>query len=185
MTDPVDQIRQAYARRNEGGLDARYSIWDREALFQRHSLERDLLSMLDRSGFRPLDDVDILDVRVANGAALPFEDDCFDLALAFTMFSSIPDGSLRSEVAAEMVRVLRPGGAVLWYDFWTNPVNDDVTALGLPEIERLFGRAPVDARRVTLAPPISRRLARFSVLACELVAAIPVLRSHWLALVRV
>jgi ubiquinone/menaquinone biosynthesis C-methylase UbiE len=125
-----------------------------------------------------------LDLRVANAAELPFEDDVFDLALAFTMFSSITDAALRTEVAAEMLRVLRPGGAVLWYDFWINPINSDVAGLRLAEIRRLFGREPAEARRVTLAPPISRRLAPRSFVACELVQLIPLLRTHWLALIR-
>src|SRR6188508_3498811 len=70
MTDPVDQIKEAYARRNERGLDTRYSIWDREALFQGQSLERALLPMLDRNGFRPLGEVDILDVGCGTGSVL-------------------------------------------------------------------------------------------------------------------
>jgi ubiquinone/menaquinone biosynthesis C-methylase UbiE len=125
-----------------------------------------------------------MDIRVANAATLPFDDRTFDLALTFTMFSSIPDAALRLDVATEIRRVLRPRGAVLWYDFWTNPVNADVKALRLREIERLFGRKAAEARRVTLAPPISRRVAPHSLLACELLTAIPFLRTHWLAIVR-
>ncbi len=100
------------------------------------------------------------------------------------VFSSIPDSGLRRQRRREVVRVLRPGGALLWYDFWVNPVNRAVVALGTDEMRRLFGRGPADRRRVTLAPPISRRLARHSLLACELLAKIPPLRTHWLALIR-
>jgi ubiquinone/menaquinone biosynthesis C-methylase UbiE len=105
--------------------------------------------------------------------------------LAFTLFSSITDAEKRKAVAAEIVRVLRPGGGLLWYDFWTNPVNHDVEALGLGEVRRLFGREPVEAQRVTLAPPVARLLARHSRLLCELLAKLPLLRTHWLAFVRV
>jgi ubiquinone/menaquinone biosynthesis C-methylase UbiE len=227
VSDPVDRIKRVYARRSELGLDARYSLWDRAILFRAQELERAVLAVLARHGFRPLEDVRVidagcgtggllrdfveygakpenlvgvdvvaervsearrlaphLDFRVANAAELPFDDSSFDLALAFTMFSSITNATLRDDVAAEILRVLRPGGAVLWYDFWTNPVNPDVEALGLPEVRRLFGREPVEARRVTLAPPITRLLAPHSLLACELLAKIPLLRTHWLALVR-
>jgi SAM-dependent methyltransferase len=227
MSDPVDRIKQAYARRAGLPSDDRYSIWDREALFRAQSLERSILGVLDRHELRPLGDLKILDVgcgtghllrdfvryggspnnlvgvdllaervaeaerlapemefRVANAAELPFPDGDFDLALAFTMFSSITDAALRAAVAADMLRVLRPGGSVLWYDFWINPVNADVEGLRLAELKRLFGREPAEARRVTLAPPISRRLAPRSYLACELVQLIPFLRTHWLALLR-
>lgn len=126
-----------------------------------------------------------LDYRVADAAALPFPDDSFDLALAFTLFSWINDPALRKRVADEIVRVVRPGGGVLWYDFWINPRNRDVTALGLDEVRRLFAREPAEAHRVTLAPPIARVLASRWWLACQLLAKVPLLRTHWLALVRV
>jgi ubiquinone/menaquinone biosynthesis C-methylase UbiE len=126
-----------------------------------------------------------LDYRVADAAALPFEDQSFDLALAFTLFTSITSAAMRERVAAEIRRVLRPGGGVLWYDFWINPVNPDVNALGLDEVRRLFGGEPVEARRVSLAPPLARLLASRSWLACQLLAQVPLLRTHWLALARV
>lgn len=125
-----------------------------------------------------------LDYRVADAAALPFDDDAFDLALAFTLFSSVTSPPARARIAGEMLRVVRSGGAVLWYDFWVNP-NPSVEALGLAEVRRLFGREPAEASRVTLAPPIARRLASRSWLGCELLAKLPPLRTHWLALVRV
>jgi SAM-dependent methyltransferase len=126
-----------------------------------------------------------LDYRVADAAALPFQDDSFDLALAFTLFTSIKDPVIREEVAAEMLRVVRPGGGILWYDFWINPTNPNVEPLGLDEVRRLFGREPVEARRVTLAPPLARLLASRSWLACQLLSKLPLLRTHWLALLRV
>jgi SAM-dependent methyltransferase len=126
-----------------------------------------------------------LDYRVADAAALPFGNDAFDLALAFTLFSSITDPTTRTRIAAEILRVVRPGGGILWYDFWINPTNPNVEALGLREVGRLFGREPVEARRVTLAPPVARLLAPRSWLACQLLATLPLLRTHWLALVKV
>jgi ubiquinone/menaquinone biosynthesis C-methylase UbiE len=47
---------------------------------------------------------------------LPFEDDSFDLVMQTVVFSSIPDGGLRQELGAEMNRVTKPGGRVLWVD---------------------------------------------------------------------
>jgi SAM-dependent methyltransferase len=125
-----------------------------------------------------------VDLRTADAAGLPASDGSFDLVLAFTVFTSIADANKRAAVASEVQRVLRPGGALLWYDFRVNPLNPDTQALGLAEIERLFGCEPVDSRRVTLAPPIVRALAPRSWIACELLARLPFLRTHWLALVR-
>jgi SAM-dependent methyltransferase len=123
-----------------------------------------------------------IDYRVGSGAELPFEDGSFDLALCFTVFSSITDPATRARVAGEMRRVLRSGGAVVWYDFWINPVNPDTRAVTLREASRLFACEPVAARRVSLAPPLARAVAPRSQLACELLARLPLLRTSWIAL---
>lgn len=125
-----------------------------------------------------------VDFRVADAVDLPFADGEFDLAMAFMPFSSMPDDATRRQAAAEIMRVLRRDGALVWYDFRVNPRNPDVTALGIADVRGLFPDCTIDARRVTLAPPIARRLAPISWLACELLGQIPLLRTHWLALIR-
>ena len=125
-----------------------------------------------------------IDFCVGDATELPFEDRSFDLVTTFTTFSSMRVDETRKAAAAEIRRVLRPGGAVLWYDFWVNPRNPEVQALGMKDIEGLFPGAEIDAKRVTLAPPIARRVAGVSWLACSLLDAIPFLRTHWLALIR-
>jgi SAM-dependent methyltransferase len=52
----------------------------------------------------------------ANAAELPFPHASFDLVTHFTCLSSVLDPALRSAIAAEMWRVLAPGGAVVSYD---------------------------------------------------------------------
>jgi ubiquinone/menaquinone biosynthesis C-methylase UbiE len=227
MAGALNEIRRAFSPGLENGLDARYTLWDRGALFRFQERERAILSLLDRHGFRPLESLKFLDVgcgaggmlrdllkygaragnlvgvdldheqiarardlaphldyRVVDASDLPLEDGSVDLALAFSLFSSITDPTRRKPVALEIARVLRPGGALLWYDFWINPMNRDVEALGLDEVRRLFGREPIEARRITLAPPLARLLAPRSWLACELLGRIPLFCTHWLALVR-
>lgn len=122
-----------------------------------------------------------LNLRVGDGADLPFGDSTFDIVLGFTLFSSIKDPTMRTQVAREMARVLRPGGGILWYDFWFNPTNPDTEALRLRDIRDLFPGARVDAELITLAPPIVRTLIPRSRLACELLEKVPPLRTHWLA----
>ena len=125
-----------------------------------------------------------LNFEAADATRLPYPDASFDLVLAFTLFSSIADAAARAEVASQMTRVLRPGGAVLSYDFWINPVNREVVPISRGELRRLFPGARIEARRVTLAPPLTRALARRAWLACDVLGAVPFLRTHWLALVR-
>jgi SAM-dependent methyltransferase len=125
-----------------------------------------------------------IDFRVANAVDIPFEDGAFDMALCFTVFSSITDPGTRRQVAREMLRVLRPGGIVVWYDFWVNPVNPETRGVRLREVAELFGGPPVAARRVTLAAPIARLLAPRTWLASELLSRLPLLRTSWIALLR-
>lgn len=54
-----------------------------------------------------------IEFRSADGAVLPFPDGSFDLVLAATVFSHIPNGL---EVLAEMTRVTRSGGTVAVFD---------------------------------------------------------------------
>jgi ubiquinone/menaquinone biosynthesis C-methylase UbiE len=63
-----------------------------------------------------------LDVRLGSAEALPWQDESFDLVSQLTVFTSILDVAMKRRVATEMSRVLRSGGAVLWYDFaYNNP----------------------------------------------------------------
>ena len=78
---------------------------------------------------------------------------------------------------------LKPGGAVLWYDFtFDNPRNPDVRGVPLARVRALFPAAlSVEARRVTLAPPIARRVARLHPSLYTLFNTVPALRTHVLA----
>lgn len=104
-------------------------------------------------------------------------DDQFDVAFQSMVFSSILDEKFQEELAREMWRVIRPGGIVLWYDFtFDNPRNADVRGVRLSRVRRLFPAARrVVVHRVTLAPPIGRRVSRFYGLANVLLFA---LRTH-------
>ena len=56
-----------------------------------------------------------------------------------------------------MMRVVRPGGLILWYDYHVNnPFNPDVRAVTARELSALFQDCDIERRRVTLAPPLAR-----------------------------
>ena len=56
-----------------------------------------------------------------------------------TVFTSIMDPDLRRHVAAEMMRVFKPNGFILWYDYHVNnPCNQDVPGVKRREIYQLF-----------------------------------------------
>lgn len=120
-------------------------------------------------------------VRLLPGdaSALTIPDESFDIVYQATVFSSILDDQLQAQVAAAMWRWLRPGGAVLWYDFtYDNPANRDVRGVTLRRLHELFPAAHIDARRVTLAPPIARAVCRLHPALYPLFNALPLLRTH-------
>src|SRR5262249_42960136 len=57
------------------------------------------------------------DLREGDASALPWPDESFDLVSQFVVFTSILDPALKQAVASEMLRVLKPGGHILWFDF--------------------------------------------------------------------
>ncbi len=103
----------------------------------------------------------------------------FDVVFASTVFSSILNQDLAREVAAKMWSLLKPGGVILWYDLRVdNPNNREVRGIPLAEIRSLFPESrAVRARKITLAPPIGRRVGRLYNF-----VNFPFLRSHLLAL---
>jgi len=103
-----------------------------------------------------------------------------DLVLQSTVFSSILDDALQQSLADAMWRWLKPGGAVLWYDFTVNnPRNPDVRGVPLQRVLQLFPQGRFTARRVTLAPPLARALPG----AYGLLNLVPWLRTHRLVMI--
>lgn len=123
-----------------------------------------------------------LDVRQADAAALPFEAASFDLVFQHTVFSSILDNATRRSVAAEINRVLRPGGLMVSYDFRVARDRRNTRPLRAAELSTLFPGYAADVRRVTLVPPLARALAGRSWILCELLQTIPLLRTHELVI---
>lgn len=105
-----------------------------------------------------------------------------DIVLQSTVFTSLLDMKFQQCLADAMWRWVRPGGAVLWYDFvFNNPRNADVRGVPLRRLRELFPQARIHAQRVTLAPPLARRVVRVHPSFYTLFNAIPLLRSHLLA----
>jgi SAM-dependent methyltransferase len=120
-----------------------------------------------------------------SAAALGLPDGSFDLVLQSTVFSSILDLGMRRQVAGEMLRVLKSDGLVVWYDYHVNnPWNRDVRGVRRSEIRDLFPGSVLDLRPITVAPPLVRRLAPYSFLACHLLRRIPWLCTHYLGVIR-
>jgi SAM-dependent methyltransferase len=125
-----------------------------------------------------------LDFVCGDGGRLPFPIAAFDLIFQFTVFTSILDDRLRRRMAGEILRVLRPQGWILWYDYWLNPNNPQTRGIGKKEMFALFEGCTFDLRSITLAPPLVRFWAPKSWAFCSLLSQIPFLKTHYLALIQ-
>jgi SAM-dependent methyltransferase len=124
------------------------------------------------------------EVVLMAGDARGLELEPFDVVLQSTVLSSILDDEVQRGVAEAMWRLTRPGGAVLSYDFTVgNPRNPDVRGVPVSRLQELFPHGRLRARRVTLAPPIARRVAPLGPVYSAL-EAVPWLRTHAVVTVR-
>jgi SAM-dependent methyltransferase len=125
-------------------------------------------------------------VVAGDAMELQLREASFDIVYQSTVFTSLLDAGVRQALAARMWGWVKPGGCVLWYDFiYNNPANPDVRGVPLSELRRLFPAAgSLSVRRVTLAPPISRRVCGLHPLLYHVCNTIPALRTHvlcWIA----
>src|SRR5438046_2773842 len=120
-----------------------------------------------------------LDFRQGNAEHLEFGPGEFDLVLAITVFSSILDRGMARNVASEIVRVLRPDGALLWYDVrYDSLSNRNVRGVTAARVRDLFPSLQGELRTLTLLPPLARRLGPLTAGCYPLLPALPPLRSH-------
>ncbi|SRR5712691_573593 len=127
----------------------------------------------------------LADLRTGHAGDLPWPDASFDIVAQFTLFTSILNPEVKRRAAQEMLRVLKPGGVVLWYDFWANnPWNPNVRGVGSREIRALFPDCEMCLRRVELAPPIARKIVPVSWVLGWLLAKLWFLRTHYIATIR-
>ena len=122
---------------------------------------------------------------LGSATELPFENEFFDIVMQFTVFTSILDYSMKQKIAKEMLRVLKPDGIIIWYDYWiSKPTNPDVEGVGKREIKNLFPNCKFEFHKITLAPPIARLLVPISWMLCELLEKIKIFNTHYLCIIK-
>lgn len=125
------------------------------------------------------------DIRLGDASNLPWEDGLFDIVLQSTVFTSILDIRMKKDIAREMVRVLnKDSGIILWYDFlFNNPKNPNVKGIKKNEIGLLFPGCEIELKRITLAPPLARKLVPMSWILSLCLEKIPFLCTHYLGII--
>ena len=140
-----------------------------ELLPERHAQARQVLPQATR-------------VWLGDASKAPVDDGSQDLVLQSTVFSSLLDDAFQQRLADAMWSWLKPGGAVIWYDFTVNnPRNADVRGVPLARVRALFPQAHITHRRVTLAPPLARAVCRVHPALYGVFNSLPWLRTHVLA----
>jgi ubiquinone/menaquinone biosynthesis C-methylase UbiE len=121
-------------------------------------------SMVDTAQRRLAPFGDRAEVRQADATRLPFEDGSFDAALSFIMLHHV---GAWEDAVAELVRVLRPGGVLIGYDFMGDRGrrvrrnrHDHVRRMRRVELEQRLGELATSDGAVR--PSLGGALARFS-----------------------
>lgn len=158
------------------------------AMFEAFGARRDNLAGIDLDEQRAAECAQRFpgaNVRGGDASKLSWPDGQFDLVFQSTVFTSILDDAMKRAVAGEMLRVLKPGGVIVWYDFhMNNPRNPHVRGVPRAEIQALFPGCRMQLRRVTLAPPVARRIVPLSWLAGEVLESLRVLNTHYFGVLR-
>jgi ubiquinone/menaquinone biosynthesis C-methylase UbiE len=121
-------------------------------------------------------------IHIGDALSLNYSEE-FDVVYQSTVFSSILNIQVKQQLADHMVKMLKPGGVIIWYDFkFNNPRNKDVKGVNKKEVLRLFSKAQkIDFYPVTIAPPIGRRIGKLYPIINFL---FPFLRSHYIAVIK-
>ena len=119
----------------------------------------------------------------ADGRAIPYQQNSFDLVMQYTALSSILDPAIRKRVADDMIRVLKPDGLIIWYDFWLNPTNPQTHGIRPVEIKGLFPNYRFEFQKITLAPPLARHLVPISWGLAWLLESFCIFNTHYLVMI--
>lgn len=124
-------------------------------------------------------------ILTGDASALDLPEASFDVVYQSTVFTSILDNAFQEKLANRMWHLVRPGGGVLWYDFiYNNPANPDVSGVTLRRIRELFPSGELTVSRLTLAPPVARRVTALHPSLYTLFNVFPFLRTHILCWIK-
>ena len=107
-----------------------------------------------------------------------YDDQAFDVILFSTVLSSILDEDFQIECLKRSYNLLKPNGIVLLYDFqFDNPWNKDVKGIHLKKLKQAIPWSHTAFSRVTLCPPLARKL-EFSPFLIKMLTACKFLNTH-------
>lgn len=113
---------------------------------------------------------------------IPFSDDKFTLIVISTVFSSITSNSNRVFWAHEIDRVLKKGGAIIFYDMKVNnPFNFKTKKISKNELKNLFKNYSIKTKSLTVLPQLSRIISLFSPNIYPFLTKLRFLHTHYIS----
>lgn len=114
---------------------------------------------------------------------LTIDDESLDVCYQSTVFTSIVNSDVKKQLAEKMLRMCKPGGGILWFDF-TYGNTGNVKGIKKSEIKKLFEGCNITFKRVHLYHWIGRAIQcihpSLLYLTYPILHSIPLLRSHWI-----
>lgn len=125
-----------------------------------------------------------INIVLGSAVNIPYPDESFDIVFLNTVMSSIKLLEMRIKIAAEITRVLRSSGCIVWYDFiFNNPANKDVQGIRKKDIQTMFPIFALHTHKITLAPFIARRIPnRLIDILYPLLSLLPFMKTHIIGL---
>tara|TARA_Y100000996_G_scaffold148791_1_gene114604 strand:+ start:100 stop:726 length:627 start_codon:yes stop_codon:yes gene_type:complete len=113
---------------------------------------------------------------------IPFSDDKFTIIVISTVFSSIIGNSNRVFWAQEIDRVLKKGGAIIFYDMkLNNPFNFKTKKISKRELQHLFKNYSIKTKSLTVIPQLSRIISLVSPNIYPFLTKLRFLHTHFIS----
>lgn len=114
-----------------------------------------------------------------------FPNEKFDFINVFTLFSSILDKKNQLKVSKEIIRILKPGGFIIFYDIrYKSPFNKNLIEIKKKRINSLFPEMKKKIKTITLLPPIARNMGSLTRFLYPFLSKISFIRTHYLGLIQ-
>ena len=124
-------------------------------------------------------------ISVGDVRSLPFAEGSFGVVSLFTVLSSLAGPADIRQALAEARRVLVPRGALLiWEPRVPNPLNRSTVLVTASLLEQALAGMDIQTARITLLPPLARRLGSATPWAYPRLARVSALCTHRLVCAR-
>lgn len=116
--------------------------------------------------------------------AVPLEEKSFEIVSIFSLLTSVVGDDDRAKIGREAMRIARPEGLIIVYDFFApNPWNSRTRSFRRGDLRQIFAGCEVVTKGVGVAPPVARFALRFSNRLTRGAARIPLLQTHFVAFI--